>query len=227
MSSSSSVLPDDLAFDESGHASDVALSALADGQVAILGAKLHAHVDGCAVCTARLGEEALLSAHVGDALFAWGRERPQAPALAAALVARAEAVSVARADAASSADPGLASRADRAVFSREADFALPRAIRPAAVRRPLPFLAIAAALVVAILCAGPSFADPTGEPRWHAWVRAPLSLAGRLTWRAARQAFHPSHTTILLQWGSSIAFALLAIVLAVSLGKSRSFQGEP
>jgi hypothetical protein len=201
MSNPSFLLPDDLAFDENGHASDVALSALADGQLEILGANLHTHVEGCGACTARLGQSALLSAHVGDALFAWGRERPQTPTAAA-----------------------LASRDE--VLALNALNALPRAIPPSPVRRPLPFLAIAAALVVAILCAGPSFADPTGEPRWHAWIRAPLSFAGHLAWKAALHALHPSHTTVLLQWASSVVFTVLAIVIAARLGRGRSFQGE-
>src|SRR5438067_13346413 len=63
-----STLPDDVAFEGAAHASGIALAALADGQADALDARVHEHVEGCAACTARLGEAALLSARVGDAL---------------------------------------------------------------------------------------------------------------------------------------------------------------
>ena len=90
----------------------------------------------------------------------------------------------------------------------------------------MPFLAIAAALVVAILCAGPSFADPTGAPRWHTWVRAPLWLLRDVAWMLVRIAWHPSPAKAALQWASSGVFIVVAIVVAVRLGRRGSAQGE-
>jgi hypothetical protein len=56
-------LPDDLLWADGGHASDVVLTALADGQIDIVPAKARAHVESCAKCTMHLGNAALLSLH--------------------------------------------------------------------------------------------------------------------------------------------------------------------
>jgi hypothetical protein len=187
MSEASSVLPNDVAFGDDGHASDVALAALADGEIGILAPSVGAHVDGCASCTARLGEAALVSASVSDAL----RARAAETAYAAELLA------------------------------------MPAAPRKS-VRRParqLPLLAMAAALLIALAAAGPSFVDPTGAPRWYEWVKVPLSVAGRLALLMARGAWHPSRTTATLQWVSSALFLVMAIVIAARASKS-PIQGE-
>ncbi|NVL83606.1 hypothetical protein HWN75_25860, partial [Escherichia coli] len=54
-------LPDDLVWAEGGHASDVVLTAIADGQIAIVPPAVLAHVDHCPSCTTHLGNAALLS----------------------------------------------------------------------------------------------------------------------------------------------------------------------
>ena len=58
-------LPDDLVWAAGGHASDVVLTAMADGQVDIVPPTVLAHVDGCRACTTHLGNAALLSLHAG------------------------------------------------------------------------------------------------------------------------------------------------------------------
>ena len=58
-------LPDDLVWAAGGHASDVVLTAMADGQVDIVPPVVIAHVDGCRACTTHLGNAALLSLHAG------------------------------------------------------------------------------------------------------------------------------------------------------------------
>ena len=63
-------LPDDLLWAEGGHASDVVLTALADGQTSIVPADVRAHVERCTTCATHLGNAALLSLHVGDELQA-------------------------------------------------------------------------------------------------------------------------------------------------------------
>jgi hypothetical protein len=50
------------------HASELALSCLADGQLDVIDADVHGHVEGCAECTLRVGELALESHAVGAAL---------------------------------------------------------------------------------------------------------------------------------------------------------------
>ncbi len=58
-------LPGDLLWAAGGHASDVVLTAMADGQVEIVPPAVLAHVDGCRSCTTHLGNAALLSLHTG------------------------------------------------------------------------------------------------------------------------------------------------------------------
>lgn len=56
-----SFLPAELLWAEGDHASDVVLTALADGEHAIVPPALRAHVERCPVCSAHLGHAALLS----------------------------------------------------------------------------------------------------------------------------------------------------------------------
>jgi hypothetical protein len=58
-------LPEELVWAAGGHASDVALTAMADGQVAIVPKLVLAHVERCTTCTTHLGNAALLSLHTG------------------------------------------------------------------------------------------------------------------------------------------------------------------
>jgi hypothetical protein len=62
------LLPDELLWADGGHASDVVLTALADGETAIVPPLVRTHVDGCTTCTAHLGHAALLSLHTGAQL---------------------------------------------------------------------------------------------------------------------------------------------------------------
>ncbi|AKV03257.1 hypothetical protein AKJ09_09920 [Labilithrix luteola] len=64
------MLPEELLWAEGGHASDVVLTALADGQLAIVPPNVRAHVEGCDLCTTHLGHAALLSIHTGAGLAA-------------------------------------------------------------------------------------------------------------------------------------------------------------
>ena len=57
------LLPDELLWAAGGHASDVVLTALADGEHAIVPAAVRAHVEGCRTCTSHLGNAVLLSLH--------------------------------------------------------------------------------------------------------------------------------------------------------------------
>lgn len=59
------LLPEDVVWAAGGHASDVSLTAIADGQLAILPPLVLAHVHACATCATHLGNAALLSLHTG------------------------------------------------------------------------------------------------------------------------------------------------------------------
>lgn len=67
------LLPDELLWAEGGHASDIVLTALADGQASIVPPKVRAHVEACPTCATHLGNAALLSLHVGQELTAEAR----------------------------------------------------------------------------------------------------------------------------------------------------------
>jgi len=64
------LLPDELLWADGGHASDVVLTALADGQRNIVPTAVWMHVEHCSVCTTHLGHAALLSLHAGAELAA-------------------------------------------------------------------------------------------------------------------------------------------------------------
>lgn len=58
-------LPEELVWAAGGHASDVVLTAMADGQAGIVPPLVLAHVEKCTACTTHLGNAALLSIHAG------------------------------------------------------------------------------------------------------------------------------------------------------------------
>lgn len=67
------LLPNELLWADGGHASDIVLTALADGQQEIVPDAVLAHIERCTTCTTHLGHAALLSIHAGAELVA-GRE---------------------------------------------------------------------------------------------------------------------------------------------------------
>jgi hypothetical protein len=73
-------------WDGSGHLTDLALVALADGQDALVDADARAHADSCAACAERLADLALESIAVGEAM-AIAREPRRLPAKAIAIAA--------------------------------------------------------------------------------------------------------------------------------------------
>lgn len=64
---STETLAPDVGWEASGHLSEVALSAVADGEEALLDAAMHAHLGACDACALQLGEVALRSAEVAEA----------------------------------------------------------------------------------------------------------------------------------------------------------------
>jgi hypothetical protein len=79
-------------FDRDGHLSDVALTALADGERSLLPDSALTHADACERCGTRLGEQALLSLSLSEALGANRAPAPAAFPLGAILVATVLAV---------------------------------------------------------------------------------------------------------------------------------------
>jgi len=88
------LLPDELLWADGGHASDVVLTALADGQREIVPTAVRAHVECCSTCMTHLGHAALLSLHADrelatraehDRALARGEARRPLPRLAIGL----------------------------------------------------------------------------------------------------------------------------------------------
>jgi hypothetical protein len=89
------VLENEIVWDESGHLSEVAKSALADGQESILPPEALSHFARCQPCVQSVGEEALLSAQLSAALGAGlvpERSVPWIPIAAALVVAMVSAI---------------------------------------------------------------------------------------------------------------------------------------
>jgi hypothetical protein len=88
---SSETLAHDVAWEPSGHLSEIGLTALADGEDALLSVPMHAHLDTCEACAARLGEVAMRSAGVAEALSLLGARPPAVAAALSPAVAPAQA----------------------------------------------------------------------------------------------------------------------------------------
>lgn len=91
------MLPAELLWEDDAHLSEVALTALADGEDAIVPERAHLHLAECEHCARKLGQLAVLSFEAGAALVAMeaareaealSRPRPKLPifAMAAALI---------------------------------------------------------------------------------------------------------------------------------------------
>jgi hypothetical protein len=64
------LLPTELVWQDDGHVADVALAAIADGELEVVPHQAAAHVVACDGCSERLGEQALLSTVTHEALHA-------------------------------------------------------------------------------------------------------------------------------------------------------------
>jgi hypothetical protein len=183
-------LPDELLFEPDGHLSEAALTLVADGAVELVSTLALGHLDDCDDCGHRLGEVALLSVSAGEALRA-------ASPLAVAPLALAPAPSRLVVPAVSSARSALSAPAPAASSSVRS--------RP---RRPLPVAAIVAALLIAVVTAGPAFVD---------MVRgAPGTLAGAVT--AAPFFFRVLSAFVRAPWGVGSTALLVKAASALILG---------
>ncbi|APR84637.1 Hypothetical protein A7982_09986 [Minicystis rosea] len=143
-------LPPDLIFEPDGHVSDLCVTCVADGELDLLPRAALDHLDACDACGARLGEAALLSVAASEAL--------RDPSLAAALAL----------------DSGTVAPVVEASSEPIAAASTLAPPSPRKARRPLPIAAIAAAVFVAALTAGPALVD--------AVTNIPSSLAAAIGW---------------------------------------------
>jgi hypothetical protein len=75
-------LPSDLLWQDDGHVTDVVVDAIADGEVKIVPLAMLNHVNRCDACATRVGQAALLSVDISDAM----RRAANAPAASRAAV---------------------------------------------------------------------------------------------------------------------------------------------
>ncbi|MEO7330092.1 MAG: hypothetical protein ABI193_16070 [Minicystis sp.] len=196
-------LPDELVFEPDGHVGEVALGCVADGEVAIVPPLALAHIDGCELCTARLGAAALLSIGVGETLRI---------DVVLAEVARATQAIVAKT--ALPATPGVKEEAVRGAPSSRR-------------RRPLPRAAIAAALAVAVIAAAPTWLDTAQE--WKTWVPALLRATSLIT-RVAAMLFRSAPgslggTAVALRWGAALLLIVVGGMVARAMSRKQGLQG--
>lgn len=125
---------------DDGHANEVAITCLADGEAAILRAEVIAHVEACDACTTRVGSAALLSIQAGERLIAIDAvDRAIETAIDSARTAAANASVTAK------VAPAIEVAASKAPSS--------------ARRRPMPVRALVAAIAVAAIALVPSVID--------------------------------------------------------------------
>lgn len=143
-------LAHDVAWEPSGHLSEVALSVIADGEDALLDAPMHAHIAACEECAIKLGEIALRAADVGEALVS-----AAAPVVVQAVAN--EAVNDLASAKGKAAAPVVVPQAALNELAKDLASA-PLTVRPASSRRKVPVLPIVAAMAIAMLGALPSVA---------------------------------------------------------------------
>jgi hypothetical protein len=196
-------LPESLCFEVDGHVSDVVVTCLADGEIAILPAAALAHVDACHACTARLGTEALLSVNATDALRAAASEA-RAPLR---IVTAAPALPA----------PGRAA-------GRDAVWSAPTPSSSARKRRPLPIGAIAAALCVAALGMMPGWSDTLHNLR----TVVPDYLHALPIWSHALEAvlrsLLQSRSGVALRWMIAAVFIAAGSLLARSMTRKQALE---
>jgi hypothetical protein len=190
-------LPPDLCWQSDGHATDVVLAALADGEAAIVPDEVTRHLDECADCTARLGAEAMLTAQVSE----WLAVLP-AQARAMTPVAEEEAPRLVHAPRGGEEKVEVGGKAKVAVPERKA----------------LPKRAVGAALLVAALGALPAFVHGArGLPEAAMTVRQVLPVLIR----GAMVTSRSSAFTVVL-WAS----AVVLVMAGLGLARMRSSNGD-
>ncbi|MEZ4315023.1 MAG: hypothetical protein R3F14_43980 [Polyangiaceae bacterium] len=196
----------DVAWEPSGHLSEVALTAAADGEETLLDTNMRAHLDACDDCAVRLGELALRAADVGAALASL-------PGLAPAEVAdRAPVIELAP-----SIEPApviVPSKVTAPSSLRGSQGKAPLAARE---KRKVPIAAVVVGLALAIVSAAPSLGGLVAEASQatSVLVKVMPSLV-RLVPQAAARAWHGS-----LGVGAVAVWCLSVALVAAGFGIAR------
>ncbi len=191
-------LSDSLTWQPDGHVGDAALAMLSDGEHELLEEGVLSHVDSCELCSARLGEAAMMSLSIGDDLAFLEKQ-----AGAQTMQVAAEALEKARYQQAELPPP-------------------PRNFKAVPVR------AISAALVLAVAGAAPSLISGVSHLRsWVENVFSGLSLIGRAMFELARVGSDRAPAFIaFLTWFSAALLVALGCVVAKVMSGKRLLEGE-
>lgn len=199
----------EVAWEPSGHLSEVALSVMADGEDALLDATMHAHLASCEACAMQLGSVALRAASVAGALS-------RAPAFAAevrsSLPIAGEIQVIASVPA-----PVIVAQA----IANEAALA-PATTRPASRRRRVPALPIAAAMAIALLGILPSLGRVRQQvsPLWSVLTDVAPALV-KLGPQAFMKAWSGSQSARMVPLVWALAAVLVAAGLAIASRASK------
>lgn len=201
-------LPLDLTWQADGHATEVALAMIADGEHALLSEGALHHAAMCEACSQRLGEAALLSLRATEEL----------PAAAARLALAEARTEIARPSKARSLQASPES------FAVIANVGAP--IRKP-IARPMPVRAIFGGLLIAVLGAIPSLI--VGLPKipdvLTSFVKM-LPILGRSTLAlVGRAASSAGWAAPVLTWLAALLFLIAGITLARLMSRARSVQG--
>jgi hypothetical protein len=183
-------LPDALLFEPDGHLTDTALTCVADGELDLVPPTALAHLDGCDLCSHRLGEAALLSVAAGDALVTVSSQAARAPVIAgpAAIVSRPESAG-----------------------------------RAAKARRPLPVWAIAAALLVSVVTAGPALVDAVrGVPETVAGAVTTMPFLFKVASAFVRVPLESGSLALVVRCVSALMLAAIGLQVARMTSRASS-----
>jgi hypothetical protein len=203
-------IPDEALFEPDGHLGELALACIADGEVSLVGAAAAgeegepvcaalAHLERCDACTHRLGEVALLSVAAGELLAATMPAEALAPL-------------------------DLAPRVEPALVVAPASAVEPAALTPRR-RRPVPVAAIGAALLLAMVTAGPTLVE--GVRGLRGAVTGALSLApflGRVALSLLRAPWVEGRAVLVGKLVSAVVLAAIGFQVARVKTRAASVQ---
>jgi hypothetical protein len=200
MTKTEHALPAEVLFAPDGHLTETALACVADGELHLLREGALEHLDGCDACTHRLGEAALFSIVATEALGDRAALAVAAPS--AALIAMIPAPD--RVPAVSVAAPVPA---------------------PRRARRPLPVAAIAAALLLAIVTAGPALVSAVkGVPGVLASAVTAAPFLFRVASAFVRAPWGVDSLAVLVKVVSTVILAAVGLQVARITSRSGSWQ---
>ncbi len=223
MSKTQDALPDEVLIAPDGHLTETALTCAADGELELLCAGVLEHLERCDLCTHRLGEAALLSIVASEALGDRAALVVAAPSAAlVAMIPRADPLAVVGRVPVSRGRPQP--RPSRSRWETPKPPAQPVSAQRRA-RRPLPVAAIAAALLIAMVTAGPALvAAVQGVPGLLASAVTAAPFLFRVASAFVRAPWGAGSVAVLIKVGSAVILAAVGLQVARITSRSGSWQ---